>query len=176
MQRFLINLDFSLLVVNGKDACLRSPVSYCDLSRVQLVPCTPSEGNIAEELARHNILRVTVTIFKLPPIEGWEGHRGSRSLKVKIEVLMCVECTEGVTAAVAAHRVLATSSLAPAGLRPLHDPPLFFNRHRQDGGEHVCARQEALRDAWLCLPQQLDKPSAWSGEGVRGKWHKQRVS
>jgi len=52
---------------------------------------TSSEGDIAEALARHNTIRVTMTTFKLPPIEGWEGHRGSRSLKVKIEVLMSVE-------------------------------------------------------------------------------------
>jgi hypothetical protein len=56
---------------------------------VQLVPCTSSEGDIAEELARHYIIRVTITTSKLPPIE--EGHPGSRSLEVKIEALMSVE-------------------------------------------------------------------------------------
>jgi len=34
---------------------------------------------------------VTMTTFQLPPIEGREGHRVSRSLKVKIEVLMSAE-------------------------------------------------------------------------------------
>ena len=56
-------LRFQFIRRHGKDACLRAPVSYCDLSRVQLVPCTSSEGDIAEELARHNMLRVTITIF-----------------------------------------------------------------------------------------------------------------
>ncbi len=41
----------------------------------------------------------------------------------------------------------------------------------------MCARQEALRDAWLCLRQQFDKPSACQRVSAKesAQSYKQRV-